>query len=168
MDLEMDPDLELTPPTWSNMRHRWDCSQRWSGLSKIATQILIWRWIQIWTWPPHDLRWAIDGTAARDGVDPQKLQLKYGSGDGSRFLTWPPHDLRWDIYGTAARDGVDPQELQLKYGSWDGSRSRVDPPHDLRWDIDGTAARDGVDSQKLQPKYGSGDGSRSGLDLHMI
>ena len=26
----------------------------------------------------------IDGTAARDGVDSQKLQPKYGSGDGSR------------------------------------------------------------------------------------
>ena len=24
MDLELDPDLELTPPTWSKLRHRWD------------------------------------------------------------------------------------------------------------------------------------------------
>ena len=77
------PDLDLTP-TWSKVRHKWDCSQRWRGLSKITTQIWIWRWIQIQSWPPHDLRWDIDGTAARDGVDPQKLQLKYGSGDGSR------------------------------------------------------------------------------------
>ena len=99
MDLEMDPDPELTP-TWSKVRHKWDCSQRWSGLSKITTQIWIWRWIQIWTWPPHDLRWDIYGTAARDGVDSQILQHKYGSGDGSRSgvdpPTWSKVRHRWD------------------------------------------------------------------------
>ena len=25
---------------------------------------------------PHDLRWDIDGTVARDGVDPQKVEHK--------------------------------------------------------------------------------------------
>ena len=46
MDLELDPDVALTPT--------------------------------------HDLRCDTDGTAARDGVDPQKLQPKYGCGAGSR------------------------------------------------------------------------------------
>ena len=33
--------------------------------------------------PPYGLRSDIDGTGARDGVDPQKVQHKYGFGAGS-------------------------------------------------------------------------------------
>ena len=110
MDLELDPDLELTLP--------------------------------------HDVRWDIDGTGARDGVDPQKVQHKYGSGAGSRPRVDPLYDLSWDIDGTGARDGMDLQKVQHKYGSGAGSRPRVDPPYDLSWDIDGTGARDGVDPQR--------------------
>ena len=32
--------------------------------------------------PPHDLGLDIDGTEAREGVDPQKVQHKYASGAG--------------------------------------------------------------------------------------
>ena len=167
MDLEMDPDLDLTP-TWSKVRHIWDCSQRWSGLSKSTTQIWIWRWIQIQSWPPtwSKVRHIWDCSQRWSGLSKSTTQIWIWR--WIQIWTWPPHDLRWDIYGTAARDGVDSQKLQPKYGSGDGSRSIVDPPHDLRWDIYGTAARDGVDSQKLQLKYGSGDGSRSGVDPHTL
>ena len=32
--------------------------------------------------PPHDIRWEIDGTGAREGIDPAKVQQKYASGAG--------------------------------------------------------------------------------------
>ena len=32
---------------------------------------------------PYHLRWDIYGTGARDGVDPQKVEREYESGDGS-------------------------------------------------------------------------------------
>ena len=34
--------------------------------------------------PSHHLMWDIYGTGARGGVDPQKVQNKYGSGNWSR------------------------------------------------------------------------------------
>ena len=91
MNLELDPDVALTPlphdlrcdidgtaardgvdpqkwqpkygcgagsrsgfhyPTSSKVRHRWDCTQTWSGPSNITTQIWMWSWIQIWNCPP--------------------------------------------------------------------------------------------------------------------
>ena len=32
--------------------------------------------------PPHDVRWEIDGTEAREGIDPAKVQHNYASGAG--------------------------------------------------------------------------------------
>ena len=32
--------------------------------------------------PPHDLGLDIDGTGARDGIDPEKVEHKYGPGGG--------------------------------------------------------------------------------------
>ena len=59
---------------------------------------------------PHDLRWDKDGTGAGDGVDPQKVQGKYGSTAESGSGVDPHmHDLRWDIDGTGAKDRVDPK-----------------------------------------------------------
>ena len=126
--------IQSWPPTWSKVRHRWDCSQRWSGLSKSTTQIWIWRWIQIWTWPPHDLRWDIYGTAARDGVDSQKLQHKYGSGDGSRSgvdpPTWSNIRHRWDC----SQRWSGPSRIAIKIWILRWIQIQSWPPHDLRWD----------------------------------
>ena len=37
---------------------------------------------------PDHLRWDIYENGARDGVDPQKIQQKYGSGDGVVPQNW--------------------------------------------------------------------------------
>ena len=47
---------------------------------------------------PHYLRWDIDGTRARDGVDPQNVQHKYGSGAGSVSGVDTPKN--WPHFGT--------------------------------------------------------------------
>ena len=114
-----------------------------------TTQIWIWSWIWIESGPQHDLGSDID--RAGDGVEPQKVQHKYGSRAGSRSGVNPPHDLRLDIDWTGAGDGMDPKMVEHKYGFRAGSRSGVNPPHDLMLDIDGTGARDGVDP-KLRSK----------------
>ena len=80
------------------------------------------------------------GIGTGDGVDPRKVEHKYGSrdrsGDGvdhsSHYLMFDrggnrdgfPLHLRWDIYGTGTGHGVDPQKVEQKYGSGDW----VDPP----------------------------------------
>ena len=46
MDLELDPEPELTPHTWSIVINRCDWSQRWSWPSKGTTQICIWSCIR--------------------------------------------------------------------------------------------------------------------------
>ena len=101
------------PPKHDLMWDRWDWSWRWSGPSKGMAQIWIQSWI--WSWPPHThvLGWDIDGTEARDGVDPEKVQHKYGSKAESRSRVDPHMQyLRWDIDGTGARDEVDLQKVQ--------------------------------------------------------
>ena len=80
MDLELDPDLELTPH--------------------------------------HELRRDIDGTGARDRVDPKLRSKSYNPNmdlqlDPDPGLT--PHELRWDIDGTGARDRVDPELRSRSY-----------------------------------------------------
>ena len=71
-----------------------------------TTQIWIWSWIWIESGPQHDLGSDID--RAGDGVEPQKVEHKYGSRGGSRSGVNPPRDLSLDIDWTGARDGVDP------------------------------------------------------------
>ena len=72
----MNPEIELTPP-----RQLAQVGQRW-----------IWKWIQRWRYPPNQLR--LDKGGARhgvdtpftyeDGVEPQIVEHKYESGEGSR------------------------------------------------------------------------------------
>ena len=62
--------------------------------------------------PPNELRWDIDGTRVRDGVDPKLKSKSYNLDmhlelDPDLELT--PNDLQWGIDGTGARDGVDPK-----------------------------------------------------------
>ena len=52
---------------------------------------------------PHHLRWDIYENGARDGVDPHKVQQKYGSGDGvdapkkltSQWYSYGDKNCRW-------------------------------------------------------------------------
>ena len=83
--------------------------------------------------------WNIDGTGGGDGVDPQKLQHKYGSRDGIN----PPHNLmsnmglKQEMEWTLKRYNTN-LELEL-------ALDLELTPYVLRWDIDGTGDGDGQD-----------------------
>ena len=114
LDLELDPNSQLTPSTWSKVRHRWDWTQRWSGPSKGTTQIWIQSWIQIWSWPPT---WS-------------KVRHRW---DWSQRWSWP--QIKIKSYNQNMDLELDPEWTPkttciIISKSWihqRGSRSRVDP-----------------------------------------
>ena len=105
MNLESDPDLELTH---THNELRWDI--RCTGVrarvhckfrSKSTAQTWIWSWIRIQSWhPPNSarIRHRWDQTQTGPLNSGQKVQPKYGSGAASLCGDDHPHhyQLRWD------------------------------------------------------------------------